>query len=61
MKKHLYEAVIQSGRVGMVVRYESFHRKGSRANMADLYKAFGKTYGKVWNIDTVIHELKTLA
>ena len=61
MKKHLYEAVIQSGRVGMVVQYESFHRKGSRANMEDMHKAFGEKYGKVWKPDTVIHELKTLA
>lgn len=61
MKKHLYEAVIQSGRVGMVVQYESFYRKGSRANKVDMYKVFGKKYGKAWKPDTVIHELKTLA
>ncbi len=60
MKRHEYEAVIQQGRVGMVVQYESWHRKGSRANKEDMYKAFGKKYGKIWTVDTVIHELKTI-
>ena len=60
MKKHEYEAVIQHGRLAMVVRYESFHRKGSRGNKVDMYKAFGRTYGAIWHPDTVIHEIKTI-
>ena len=60
MKKHEYEAVIQQGRLGMVVRYESFHRRGSRGNKNDMIKAFGLTYGAIWKPDTVIHEIKTI-
>ena len=60
MRKHEYEAVIQRGYMGMVVRYESYHRKGSRKNLLDMYDAFEKTYGAEWSPDTVIHELKRI-
>jgi len=60
MKKHEYEAIIQQGRLGMVVRYESWHRKGSLANKADMVDEFARTYGSVWKPDTVIHEIKTI-
>ena len=60
MKRHTYEAVIQNGRVLRVVQYESYHRKGSRANKVDMINAFGKIYGKGWSTETVIHEWKMI-
>ena len=60
MRKHRYEAVIQEGRVGMVVQYASWHRKGSRANKCDLMNEFGRIYKMAWPINVVIHEWKTI-
>lgn len=58
--KREYEVVIQDGHRGMVVRYESNHRKRSKANVRDMVEAFVEKYNAPWNPGIVIHEWKKI-
>lgn len=54
-----YDAVVQVGKIGRTVQYESKYRKGSRPNLFALIHAYEKKYGEVWNWSDgiVIHEI----
>lgn len=60
MRYREYEAVVQIGYIGRVVRYHSLWRKGSGGNRADMMYAYEKRYGEPWKLETVVHELNLI-